>query len=92
MPSEVWGGEVSVVLHYVQEDEGFEGGYEAETMAGVPNNVRITGSDGDSKEAALDHLLRGLMLMGFRGNLLVDDVTELGRNHSYRVEIPGGSK
>jgi hypothetical protein len=83
------GEEVLAVLHHVPEDEDFKGGYEDETMTGVPNGVRITGSGEDSKEAALDHLVGGLMLLGFRGALVVDDVTEPGRNDNYRVEIPG---
>ena len=87
--SGVWGEEVSAVLHHVPEDEDFEGSYEAETMTGVPNGVRITGSGEESKEAALDHLVGGLMLLGFRGALVVDDVTEPGRNDNYRVEISG---
>ncbi len=90
MSSGVWGEEVSVVLHQQPEDDGFEGGYEAETMTGVPNGVRITGCGEDSKQEALDHLIGALVLLGFRGNVVVNDVTELGRNDEYRVEIPGG--
>lgn len=88
--SQVWGEEVSAVLHHVPEDEGFEGGYEAETMARVPNTVRITGTGEYSKEAALDHLVGGLALLGFRGRLVVDDVTEPDRNDRYRIEIRSG--
>lgn len=89
MLSEVWGEKVSAVLHHVPEDEDFEGGYEAETMTGVPNGVIITGTGEGSKKAALDHLVGGLALLGFRGTLVVDDVTEPGRNDDYRVEITG---
>jgi hypothetical protein len=87
--SEVWGKEVAAVLHYVPEDADFEGGYEAETMTGVPNGVRITGSGEDSKGAALDHLIGGLALLGFSGALVVDDVTEPGRNDTHRIDVPG---
>lgn len=88
--SEVWGEEVIAVLHELPEEEGW-GGYEAETMTGVPNNVRITGSDEESKEAALDHLVGGLALMGFSGRLVVDDVTEPGRRDRYHVELSGSA-
>lgn len=77
-----------VVLHHVPEDEDFEGGYEAETLTGTPNNVKMAGSDRDSKEEALNHLAGALTLLGFRGRLLVDDVTEVGRRDRYELEIP----
>lgn len=88
--SEVWGEAVSVVLHHVSEDEGFEGGYEAETLSGAPNGIRISGADRMSKEAALDHLIGGLALLGFRGRLVIDDVTEVGRRNRSEVEVAGG--
>ena len=92
MPSKVWGREVSVVLHHVPEDEGFEGSYEAETLSGVPNGVKISGGDRTSKEAALEHLIGGLALLGFNGRLVVDDVTEVGRRSRREVEVAGGTQ
>lgn len=82
-----WGEKVVIVLHHVPEDEGFEGGYEAATMAGVPNNVRISGSDAESKEGALDHLLGGLSSLGFRGRVIVEDATAPGSIERYEIDV-----
>ncbi len=58
--NENWGEKVTIVLHHVPESEDFEGGFEAVAMSGVPHNVLITGSDSESTEGALNHLLDGL--------------------------------
>lgn len=84
--TEAWGGEVAVVVHHVPESEDYEGGYEATTMTGVPHDVIVTGSDRDSAEAALDHLLAGLRSFGFDGRVAVEDVTRSG--YVDRYEIP----
>lgn len=64
--SSAWEHRVTVVLHRVPENEEYEGGYEAVTMAGVPENVIVTGSDRDSAEDALNHLIAGLRAFGSR--------------------------
>ena len=86
MASGGWGKKVTVVLHRTPEDEGFEGGFEAVTSAGVPHGVSVTGSDGDSAEGALRHLLRGLRAFGFAGRVAVEDATGVGRVERYEVE------
>lgn len=85
MSGESWGGKVTVVLHYVPEDESFEGGFEAVTLTGVPHGVSVTGSDRDSAEVALDHLLAGLRAFGFGGRVAVEDATGAGRVGRYEV-------
>ncbi len=40
-----WVEKVTVVLHRVPEGEGFEGGFEAVTMADVPHRVSVAGID-----------------------------------------------
>lgn len=83
-----WGGKVTVALHHVPESEEFEGGYEAVTMVGVPENVIVTGSDRDSTEGALNHLIAGLRAFGFSGRVAVDDATYIGGIQHYEVEVP----
>lgn len=84
--SGTWSETVTVVLHHVPEDEHFEGGYEVVTITGVPHNVSVTGSDPESKEMALEHLLEGLVAFGFVGRVLVEDATGLGRPERYQIE------
>ncbi len=80
-----WGVKVTVVLHHVPENEEFEGGYEAVTMTGVPENVTVTGSDRDSAVDALNHLIAGLRAFGFTGRIAVDDATYIGGIQRYEV-------
>lgn len=56
--TDAWDDEVTVMMHHIPESEDYEGGYEATTMKGVPHDVIVTGSDRDSVEDALDHLLQ----------------------------------
>ncbi len=65
------GDNVTGVLHHVPEEEGFEDGYEAVTMTGVPYNIAVMGSDPDAAEGALRHLLDGLRAFGFSGREVV---------------------
>lgn len=81
-----WGDSVTIMLHHVPESEAGEGGYEAVTMAGVPNGVSITGEDPDSAEGALRRLLDGLGAFGFTGRVTVDDATHSGRMERYEIE------
>lgn len=85
MENEKWGEKVTVVLHRVPETEDFEGGYEAVTMTGVPRGVSVTGSDPDSAEGALDHLVGGLRAFGFVGRVAVEDVTTARRVERYEL-------
>ena len=82
-----WSRVVAVTLHYIPEDEGYEGGYEAVTVSGVPHSVKITGTAHNSKEEALDHLRGGLRAFGFAGRILVHDATLLGHSEQYEIEI-----
>src|SRR5215217_4832885 len=81
-----WGEEVTVVLHHVPESEESEGEYEAVTMKGVPHGVSITGSDPESVEGALNHLLDGLRAFGFTGRVAVEDATSSGRVERYQID------
>lgn len=83
---EAWGGRVTVAIYHVPESEDFEGGFEAVTMNGVPHDVSVTGSNPDSVEAALDHLLKGLRVFGFYGNVLVEDISHAGRVERYEIQ------
>lgn len=85
--SESWSGKVTAVLHHVPESEDFEGGFEAVTMTGVPYGVSVVGSDHESAEGALNHLLDGLRSFGFIGAVAVEDATGLGRVERYEVEV-----
>lgn len=87
--TETWNGKVTVVVHHVPETEDYEGGFEAVTMMGVPYNVIVTGSDRDSAEAALNHLLDGLRAFGFAGRVAVEDATYIGGVQRYEIERPG---
>lgn len=84
---DTWSGEVTVFVHHRPEDEDFEGVYEAITMVGIPFNVTVTGSDEDSAEVALDHLLKGLRAFGYIGRVLVEDATESGPIKRYELTI-----
>lgn len=85
--SEQWGDKVTVIVHRIPEAEDFEGGYEAATMMGVPYNVAISGSDSDSAEGALNHLLDSLRVFGFYGRVAVEDATYIGGVKRYEVEV-----
>jgi len=84
-----WGEEVTVIVHHVPESDESEGEYEAVTMKGVPHGVSITGSDPESVEGALNHLLDGLRAFGFTGRVMVEDATRLGQVDRY--DIPADS-
>ncbi len=86
--TEAWSEKVTVVVHHVPESEDYEGGFEAVTMAGVPHNVSVTGSDPESAEDALNHLLDGLRAFGFIGRVAVEDATRPGQVDRY--EVPAG--
>ncbi len=86
MASGSWDEKVTIMLHHVPEDEGFEGGFEAVTLVGVPHGVSVAGSDRDSAEGALNHLLEGLRTFGFSGRVAVEDATEAGRVGRYEIE------
>jgi hypothetical protein len=73
--TEAWGSKATVVVHHVPESEDYEGGFEAVTMTGVPYNVSVTGSDPESAEDALNHLLDGLRAFGFSRRVAVEDAT-----------------
>lgn len=84
---EGWDEKVTVVLHHVPESEDFEGGFEAVTIMGVPHGVSITGSDPNSTEGALNHLLDGLRAFGFSGRVAIEDATRIGRVDRYEVPV-----
>ena len=84
-----WGEKVTVIVHHVPESEESEGEYQAVTMKGVPHGVSITGSDPESVEGALNHLLDGLRAFGFTGRVTVEDATRLGQVDRY--DIPADS-
>lgn len=83
--SDGWEEKVTVVLHYVPESKDYEGGFEAVTMMDVPHGVFATGSDPDSAEGALNHLLDGLGAFGFAGRVTVEDATQLGTVSRYEL-------
>lgn len=82
-----WEGEVSVVLHHASESEDSEAYFEAVTMKGVPYGVSVSGGDPESAEDALTQLCNGLRAFGFRGRVLVQDVTKLGQAERYEVSL-----
>lgn len=86
--TEAWGGKVTVVVHHVPESADYEGGFEAVTMMGVPYNVSVNGSDPDSAEGALDHLLHALRSFGFTGRFAVEDATYIGGVQRYEIQGP----
>lgn len=90
--SGIWDEEMPVVLHQMSAYIDLEDIYEAKTIIEDSSNVRIVTRDDDSKKATLEQLIGGLVLLGFGGNMVVDDVTKQGRNGRYRVEITGGLK
>ena len=57
-------------------------------MMGVPHEVSIRGSDPDSAEGALNHLMNGLHAFGFAGRAAVEDTTYMGRVKRYEVKLP----
>lgn len=73
VPPTEWGAEVVVLLHHLPNSEYGPAEYRAETLSGVPNEVKIQGGNGTSSRHALNHLLGGLMLLGFNGRVLVED-------------------
>jgi hypothetical protein len=77
---------VTVILHHVPESEESEGEYEAVSMKGVPHGVSITGSDPESVEGALNHLLDGLRAFGFTGRVAVEDATSSDRVERYQID------
>ncbi len=81
----IWGKRVTVVVHRVPETEDFEGWYEAVTMSGVPHGVSVLGSDLESAEGALGHLLDGLRAFGFAGRVAVEDSTYIGGVLRYKI-------
>ncbi len=85
--SEGWGERITIVLHHVPEDEGFEGGFEAVTVAGVPHGVSVMDSYRDSAEGALEHLLKGLRAFGYVGRVVVEDATRTGRVGRYEIHV-----
>ena len=82
-----WDEKVMVVLHRVPEIEEFEGGYEAVTMTGVPHNVIVTGSDRNSAEIALNHLVDGLRAFSFAGRVAIDDETDADPVGRYQLLV-----
>lgn len=72
-PPSSWREQAVIVLHYVPESAEGSAEYRAETLQGIPNDVKVQGSSEESARAALNHLLGGLFLMGFRGTVLVED-------------------
>lgn len=85
-PPRAWRERLAVVLHYIPESNEGTAEYRAETLSGAPGGVTVSGG-GASGKAALDHLLGGLWLMGFRGTAEVSDGSgeEFRR---YEVEVP----
>lgn len=57
-------------------------------MKGVPYNVSITGSDPDTAEGGLNHLLDGLQEFGFTGRVVVEDATGSASVGRYEIEVP----
>ncbi len=55
---------------FLKRCEDYEGGFEVATMVGAPHEVSMTGSDTESAEDALNHLLDGLRAFGLLGVLL----------------------
>lgn len=82
-----WGSKVTAAVHHIPESEEFEGGYEAVTMTGVPENVAVVGSDPDSAEGALNHLAAGLRAFGFSGRIAIEDATYIGGVQRYEIDI-----
>lgn len=56
-------------------------------MRGVPCQVSVTGSDPNSAEGALKHLLSGLSAFGFSGRVAVEDATRPGRVSRYEIQV-----
>lgn len=84
--SSTWREEVVVVLHYVPESEEGPPEYRAETLFGVPNDVVVSGGSSESAQEALNHLLGGLALMGFRGTVSIEDGAG-ERFERYRINV-----
>lgn len=77
------------MLHYITESEDGSAEYRAETLSGVPNSVVVYGGSDSSPQEALNHLLGGLLLMGFSGTVVVEDGAREG-SERYEVEVPSG--
>lgn len=87
VPPTDWDRELAVILHYVPESDDGPAEYRAETLSGVPNGVVVRGGSENSARGALNHLLGGLALMGFRGVVSVDDAAGEGFER-YEIEVP----
>ena len=85
-PGPEWGEKVTAVLHRVPETEEAEGGFEAETMGGVPLGVSVTAFEDTAREA-LDRLLSALSAFGYSGPVAVEDATGLGRPERYDIDV-----
>ena len=82
-----WSEKVTVILHHIRESEESEEGYEAVTTKGVPYDVSITGSDSESAEGAINHLLNGLKSFGFTGSITVEDMPHIGEARRYEIPL-----
>ena len=82
-----WEDKVTVIVHYISESEETEGGYEAETMTGVPHGVKISVGDHESAQQAVDHLISGLQSLGFSGVVAVEGATHVGGMRRYEIQV-----
>lgn len=89
VPPSTWKKVVTVILHYIAESEDGPAEYRAETLSGVPNDVVVNGGSDSSAQEALNHLLGGLLLMGFSGTVVVEDGAREDFER-YEVEFPAG--
>jgi hypothetical protein len=83
----IWEDKVTVIVHYIPESEETEGGYEAETITGVPHGVKISVGDHESAQQALDHLISGLQSLGFSGVVAIADATNVGGMRRYEIQV-----
>lgn len=92
VPPDSWRERVAIVLHHVPESDEGPAEYRAETISGVPNDVKVEGGGGSAR-TALEHLLGGLWLMGFRGTVEVSegsgDTGEAFRRYEVEVSADG---
>ena len=82
-----WGNQVGVTLLLERGEGGHPDAYQVITMSGVPYGVTITAEDSGGKVEALERLVAGLKTFGFRGRVLIHDVTEVGSSEQYEVEV-----
>lgn len=75
-----WGKKVTAVLHHLPEDEGFEDDFEA-----------VTGSERDSAEAALKHLVSDLTMFGFVRLVAVENLTMIEWLEQYEIRVDWSS-